>query len=331
MADLNDTETITLLTEMTSSGGEPSEADEPHYNSWEGVDSNSFEAQEGPVKSIGGAETRANGKVEVRADLIFEFIKAHMNDTQVHDLITQAQVLGKLLVKARALGQDAFSDSLRVRIACNLKEQEFRVRGYGKWFSRSAIKKFQDVANVRLELVDLSHFSRPIPAIPAALIQKLNEAQVFHRLMILHMNPTGDQALSFAERIKKKDPILFGTSQYNDDRLFYITDWVDEVCDLTMDKLLGAIHTYDADFKLSEVPEVSETDLAKEMLVVNERMDRYRATRPSTYRGDVAVTSLEDQPFSWKLVGRLIRALWRSAWKKRGHFDGPYLGSLRRG
>ena len=323
MADLNDTETITLLSEVVTSGGssDPEAYDEAPQ--WETSASNSYD---GLVKSTGRG-TSKDGRVEVRADLIFEFIKTHMNEAQVQDLAARAQTLGKLLARAREIGQDGFCDELRVRISQTLREQEFLVRGYGKWFSRKDFMKFRDMSNVRLELRDLHTFSRPIPAAPAALIQKLQEAKVFERLLILHMDPTGDQALSFAERIQKKDPILFGVSQYDEDRLFYITDWVDEVCDLTMDKLLTAIHEYDKDFKLSEVPEVSETELAQEMRTTEKRIVRYKSTRPGTYRGDVAITSLEDQRFSWKLAGRVLRALWHSAWKRLTH-RGETMGSV---
>ena len=321
MADLTETESVTLLTEvlLSSGGASGRSSSEPPD------DGPQTEAQDSGVSTNPyPVYKKTYSKTEIRADLIFEFIKTHMNEAQVEDLTARAQTLGKLLVKARATGQDGFCDELRTRIAQCLKEQEFHVRGYSKWFSKADINRFMGMSNVRLSLVHLRNFPRPIPEVPAALLQELREAKVFDHLLVLHMDPTGEQALSFAERIRKKDPILFGVSGYDDDRLFYITDWVDEVCDLTMDKLLTAIHDYDVDFKLSEVPEVTESQLAQEVQIAEERMARFKATGPRTYRGDLAVTALEDQEFSWKLVGRVIRALWRSIRKKwsRDHSEG---------
>ena len=325
MADLTETESVTLLTEVLSSGDQESQDYE------EGNSSAEPEAEPTPniYKKI---LTYKNQKVEVRADLIFEFIKTHMNEAQVDELKTQAQTLGKLLVRAKATGQDGFCDELRVKIARCLREQEYRARGYGRWIPHSDITRLMKVSNVRLSLVPLRNFPRPIPSAPAAIIQNLLEAKVFDKFAVLHMDPTGEQALSFSERIKRKDPILFGVSGYDDDRLFYITDWVDEVCDLTMDKLLTAIHDYDVDFKLSEVPEVTESQLAQEVQIAEERMARFKATGPRTYHGDLAVTALEDQEFSWKLVGRVIRALWRSIRKKwsRDHSEGSVPASSLR-
>lgn len=38
----------------------------------------------------------------------------------------------------------------------------------------------------------------------------------------------------------KKDPILFGVIR-NSDKLYYIADWVDEYCDLTLEKMFETL------------------------------------------------------------------------------------------
>lgn len=255
---------------------------------------------------------------EVRADLVFEFIKTNMTENALEDLRAQAQTLGQLLVNARANGQVGFSDELVQRIAQVMKEQEFRVRGYAKWFDRQVIRRFMERTNVRLSFTDVERFPRPIPAEPAAIIRQLQEAKVFDELVILHMDPTGEQAVSFSERIKKKDPILFGVCRHNTERLFYITDWVDEVCDLTMDKLLAAIHDYEADFQLSTVGPVSEDTLQEALKLAGTRLDQLGAAKPVSYREDLAVTAIEEQGFSWGLFKKVLGALWRSRRTQKG-------------
>jgi hypothetical protein len=42
------------------------------------------------------------------------------------------------------------------------------------------------------------------------------------------------------EEEKKKDPILFGVIQ-NSRKLYFIGDWTDEFCDLTLDKMMEII------------------------------------------------------------------------------------------
>lgn len=288
-------------------------------------DSNPTPAQDdGPVfwKHQRGNMDEEPEPDEVRADLVFEFIKTNMTENGLEELRVQAQTLGKLLVNARANGQVGFSDELVQRIAQVMKEQEFRARGYWQWFDRSTVKRFMDKTNVRLSFTDVERFPRPIPAEPAAIIRQLQEAKVFDELVILHMNPTGEQAVSFSERIKKKDPILFGVCRHNTERLFYITDWVDEVCDLTMDKLLDAIHIYDADFQLSTMAPVSEDTLQEALKLAGTRLDQLNAAKPASYREDLAVTAIEEQGFSWGLFKKVIGALWRSRSARRGRRGG---------
>ena len=43
-----------------------------------------------------------------------------------------------------------------------------------------------------------------------------------------------------AEEIKKRDPIVFGVIA-GSNKLYYITDWVDEYCDLTLAKFVDTL------------------------------------------------------------------------------------------
>lgn len=92
----------------------------------------------------------------------------------------------------------------------------------------------------------LSEFPRPIPTENSLLIEKAVENNLFDDIMILYTDYTGKDREQDEKVQKEKDPIAFGVLKYQEDnrevysnKLVFITDWVDELCDLTLDKLLA--------------------------------------------------------------------------------------------
>ena len=85
-----------------------------------------------------------------------------------------------------------------------------------------------------------------------------------------------------AER-REKDPILFGTFQNEEskfilDRFYYIADWVDEYCDLTLDKLINELKDKKNIDALHEFNTPLTLDALKEQVESLELVDgRYKA------------------------------------------------------
>lgn len=96
--------------------------------------------------------------------------------------------------------------------------------------------------------VRLTYVKNYMRIIPPAVVNKLNKTnllEVFDNYAILHYDP---DAKSYAQTIeekkkevaKRRDPILFGLIR-GSNKLYYITDWVDEYCDLTLDKFVETL------------------------------------------------------------------------------------------
>lgn len=67
---------------------------------------------------------------------------------------------------------------------------------------------------------------------------------LFDQMYIVFTDYTGKEERKIAAEKKDKDPILFGTFQDRKqkvcvDRFYYLGDWVDEYCDLTLDKMIN--------------------------------------------------------------------------------------------
>jgi hypothetical protein len=60
---------------------------------------------------------------------------------------------------------------------------------------------------------------------------------VFDNYVVLHYDPQANAYGMTQEEVrKKKDPILFGVI-HSSNKLYFVGDWIDEVCDLTLEQL----------------------------------------------------------------------------------------------
>lgn len=89
-----------------------------------------------------------------------------------------------------------------------------------------------------MKLTYIKNFIKVIPQDVCELKKQADELKVFDNYVVMHYdyndNSTSDTK---AETAKKKDPILFGLIQ-NSRKLYYIGDWIDDYCDLTLDVII---------------------------------------------------------------------------------------------
>lgn len=78
--------------------------------------------------------------------------------------------------------------------------------------------------------------------IPDDLVETIEKARtIFDELYVVFTDYTGKEERKVEKERRDKDPILFGSfkNQTNvADRFYFLGDWVDEYCDLTLDKLV---------------------------------------------------------------------------------------------
>lgn len=99
----------------------------------------------------------------------------------------------------------------------------------------------------KLRLDWIKNFTRFIPEELQKIIDYTYHAGLFDNYVILHYDPKGKSSeMTEKERKKAADPILFGVIK-DSRRLYYLGDWIDEYCDLTLDKLLDMVNKKHAD------------------------------------------------------------------------------------
>ena len=147
----------------------------------------------------------------------------------------------KALHNAVDMGQTALQEDLLKGLITNKYESSLFSEGYYYVIDEQTIVDFIKKCEKGLSLDYIKNFSRPIPQEVVNKISKLNELEIFDNYVVLHYDP---EELSYKEteyeRAKRKDPIIFGLIA-GSKKLYYVTDWIDEYCDLTLEKFVDTL------------------------------------------------------------------------------------------
>ena len=149
---------------------------------------------------------------------------------------------------AYSVGQTALVEKLLSEMIANKYESLLASRGSYYAISEQRVVDFADKTERGVELTYIKNFTRPIPQEVIDKVVKTNEYEVFDNYVIMHYDPKGEhRAETKKEEAKRKDPIIFGVIA-GSRKLYYITDWVDEYCDLTLDKFVDTLGTTKDEF-----------------------------------------------------------------------------------
>jgi hypothetical protein len=97
-----------------------------------------------------------------------------------------------------------------------------------------------------LKLTWIKNYARMIPEDVIEAKKKFDGSELFDNYVILHFDKFDNSTqMTKAEVEKAKDPILFGVLK-GTRNLYYIGDWIDEYCDLTLDKFLSTLEMEEA-------------------------------------------------------------------------------------
>jgi hypothetical protein len=158
------------------------------------------------------------------------------------DYVNRVEEYAELLVSANDMGQTALCDKIKEKI--NLYKYESILHAEGRIYkiTEEQIVEFAKKTERGLRLDYIKNFTRVIPSDVQKEKKKADKLKVFDNYVILHYDPLKKNVAPTAkekeaDRKKKADPILFGVIAESHD-LYYITDWVDDTCDLTLDEFV---------------------------------------------------------------------------------------------
>lgn len=160
------------------------------------------------------------------------------------------------LKKAKQMGQEALVDQWLGRLFIIKYESFLRASGFHHKISEAQLVDFIKKTKKGVALTWIKNFAHPIPDEVIERKLKADSLHVFDNYVVLHYDPEGKvyaptEKEKEEERRRKADPILFGVLEESHD-LYYIADWVDKYCDLTLDKFLEVSGLDKAQLEINE-------------------------------------------------------------------------------
>ena len=160
------------------------------------------------------------------------------------------------LKQAQDMGQQALADKLTAEIFNNKFESILYANNFLFKITEEQLVDFVKKTEKGVQLCYIKNFIRPIPQEVIDKKKQADELLVFDNYCVLFYDPEQKsykqtEAEKEAERKKKADPILFGMIN-GSTNLYYITDWIDEYCDLTLDEFIKVSGLEKQDISISE-------------------------------------------------------------------------------
>lgn len=173
----------------------------------------------------------------------FEQVKERKRSITDEELLKVYDNCVELLNKYKITGQKKGMRKLIFHLDCIEKEREIVKNGITTFIYRDDIEEYIDtVAKDTVKIIELENYEREIPDEIVEIIGRVKDK--FDQLYIVFTDYTGKVERQVQKERRAKDPILFGTFQNQTsrtviDRFYYLGDWEDEYCDLTLDKMVN--------------------------------------------------------------------------------------------
>ena len=188
-------------------------------------------------------ELKVKEEMELTPQQYFDMVKEKKHSITDEGLQKVYDNCLELLAKYKITGQTRAIRKLLFHLKCIEKEREIVKLGINTFIYRDDIEEYIDnIAKDTVKIIELEQFEREIPDEVVDIVAEVKDK--FDRLYIIFTDYTGKVERQVEKERRDKDPIIFGTfedsaSRTVIDRFYYIADWEDEFCDLTLDKMVN--------------------------------------------------------------------------------------------
>jgi len=248
----------------------------------------SFSLPSGVVGSIqvGERNSKSKGDTEISPGLYMKYVKSKMTTVETNRLKASIKKLAVMLKQTELLGQHALYESLAQTLALHTRSLEvLAVLPDTCVVKKTDIEKFKNkVQDKVVKFLPLEEFPRTIPPIYREKIMHVKETKIFDELWILFIDYKKENIKTNKQKIKEKDPIVFGKFAYDSENLFWVCDWIDEYCDLTLEKFIETVKKEDIGYRPDKIEPVSDKFLEAIKKDVLTRHERLKSTNSSNFR-----------------------------------------------
>ncbi len=179
-------------------------------------------------------------KQSISPSQYFDFLKDAKNTITVEALKNSFDVFIKLAEKYQKLGQVESLKKLSFLADTLVKEEKIIEMGITTYVYKDVVEDYiEHVADKTVKIIELSRYMREVPDELVDVVEKTKD--LFDQFYVVFTDYTGTEERKVDKERRDKDPILFGVFKNNttvSDRFYFLGDWVDEYCDLTLDKMV---------------------------------------------------------------------------------------------
>lgn len=199
-----------------------------------------------------GTMVKATKKEGMPVKIFFKLMKKKMGILKDYSYKKRIKKIESALQEAEDQGQVAFSEELLRKLLILCREAEMFANGKKIYIDRAIYDKFKDKTSKQVALTPLKNYARPIPDSVLKEKDKCDKAKLFDGYVVMHYDDNTTVKETDTEReTREKDPILFGIVQ-NSEKLYFVDDWEDEYCDLTLDDIIDKLELEDEDITMSK-------------------------------------------------------------------------------
>lgn len=198
-----------------------------------------------------------------------------MNSDELEQMYT---VASSLMEKYKETGQEKAEKRLAFHIRTLLKESSLIELGIDRFVYKDDIVDYIDNISKRpVKIIEMKNYPREIPD---ELIETIKSTKdIFDEFYVVFTDYSTEELINEVE--KERDPILFGgfCTKNRDmvaERFYYLGDWEDEYCDLTLDKLIS--ETSKDIIKTISIP-TNRSDLINQLASYEEKGDTFVITK----------------------------------------------------
>lgn len=216
----------------------------------------------------------------------FEYVKSMKEKMTDEFLDNLYKIIMKQIGKAMVTGQNLQARRLAYSLGVIKREHDLVKRGLDVYVLRESIEKFiNEVADKAVKVVDLEFYPREIPDAVFERVQELKKDKVFDNYYVVFTDYTGETTKEVTKERMRRDPILFGTFEHKIDniwnicdRFYFIGDWEDEYCDLTLTKMVQKMSEKGITDVVNELslPEVTEDTIRQYVNKLEEAEEQNR-------------------------------------------------------
>ena len=237
-----------------------------------------------------------NNKEKISPSQYFDYLKNAKNDITTEALKESYSVFLKLAEKYTKLGQKESLKKLCFLADTLKKEEKLIELGITTYIYKDVIEDYiENVADKTVKIIELSRYMREVPDELVETIEKSKD--LFDEFYVVFTDYTGKEERKIEKERRDKDPILFGVFKNNSnvaDRFYFLGDWIDEYCDLTLDKM---VEQYQENKGYSPAVETKIPETTDELIEIlksykiDEKKDRDYSLKISSDDDDVKINS----------------------------------------